>query len=225
MNLRELLLQTLPQAYGLHREHIDLKTVELTGDVSLRDTERCAKCVTKENHPCDEQNLRMSIGTASVTLVDYESYIMQFNGTRLGNGKKCDYMLVDDSGSNYKVAFCDLTCSLEDTVEPNEGRKKLPEGKRAKAMEQLKESVRRLVGQESTKTYLEGFRHRHCIFGWREPFVGNKPIIPKRGDVMSNMMIMTVATSGSEALLLQRQEICGQEFVFYQVKYPAAYKW
>jgi hypothetical protein len=223
--IQEILLQTLPQVYGLHREQIALKTEELTGNVALSDTARCANCKTKQSHPCEEQNMRMNVGTASVTLVDHESYIKQFNGTQLGRGKNCDYMLVDDSGSNYKVAFCDLTCSLAKSVEPDEGRTSLPEGTRAKVMVQLEESVRRFANQEATKTYLEGFQHRHCIFGWRDPFVTDSPITPRRGDVAANMMIMGAATSGSEPLLLQHRMISGLEFVFYQVKYPTVYQW
>lgn len=223
--IREILLQTLPQAYDIHREHIELKTTELTGNVALRDTARCANCKTKQKHPCNEQNMRINTGTATIIVVDHESYIKQFDGKQLGKGKNCDYMLVDDSGSSYKVALCDLTCSLAENVEPDKERPKLPEGKRAKVMVQLEESARRLTSKESTKAYLERFKYRHCIFGWRDPFVSDTPITPKRGDVAANMMIMGVATSGSEPLLLHRQEIDGLDFVFYQVKYPAVYNW
>ena len=134
-------------------------------------------------------------------------------------------MLVDDSGNNYKVAFCDLTCSLAENVEPDELRTKLPEGKRAKVMMQLEESVRRLTSKNATNAYLVRFQHRHCIFGWRDPFVSDTPVTPRRGDLAANMMIMGVATSGSEPLLFHRQEIDDLEFVFYQVKYPSVYNW
>lgn len=223
--IQEILLQTLPQVYGLQRGQIQLNVTELTGDTSLSDTTRCANCKTKQRHPCNEQNMRINTGTATITVVDHESYIKQFNGTQLGRGKNCDYMLVDDSGSDYKVALCDLTCSLAENVEPDELRTKLPEGKRAKVMVQLEESARRLTSKESTKAYLERFQHRHCIFGWRDPFVCNSPVTPRRGDVAANMMIIGAATSGSEPLLLHHQEIDGLEFVFFQVKYPAVYNW
>lgn len=223
--IQEILLRILPQAYGLHREKIKLSTTELTGNETLSDKARCINCKTKQNHPCNEQNMLINTNTAKVTVVDHESYIKQFNGTQLGNGRICDYMLVDDSGSNYKVAFCDLTCSMAKNVEPNKERTKLPEGKRAKAVSQLEYSVRRLVTKEKTKTYLEIFQHRHCIFGWRDPFVSDIPVTPRRGDVAANIMIMGVATSGSEPILIHRQEIDGLEFVFFQVKYPAVYNW
>lgn len=223
--IQEILLQTLPQAYGLHRGQVELNTFELSGQVSISDSARCANCKTKQSHPCNEQNMRINTGTATITVVDHETYIKQFNGKQLGRGRNCDYMLVDDSGSDYKVAFCDLTCSLAENVEPNEEREKLPEGKRAKVMVQLEESARRLTSKESTKAYLAKFLHRHCIFGWRDPFVSDTPITPRRGDVAANMMIIGAATSGSEPLLLHRQEIDGLEFVFYQVKYPAVYNW
>ena len=223
--IQEILLKTLPQAYGLHRVKIQLNMFELTGEVSLSDTVRCTNCKTKQNRPCNEQNMRINTGTATITVVDHEAYIKQFNNSQLGRGKNCDFMMVDNSGSNYKVAFCDLTCSLTENVEPDEERTRLPEGKRAKAMAQLEESVHRLPAKEATKTYLGGFHHRHCIFGWRDPFIAETPIIPKRGDVMANMMIMGVATSGAEPLLLHYQEIDGLKFVFYQVKYPIIYNW
>ncbi|MCQ2273305.1 MAG: hypothetical protein MJZ86_00760 [Bacteroidales bacterium] len=223
--IREILLQTLPQAYGLNRGHIQLSANELAGSVALSDTARCANCTTKQKPPCDKQTMRMNTSAATVILVDHESYIKQFSDAQLGKGKNCDYMLVDDSGSNYKVAFCDLTCSLAKSVEPDERRNSLPEGKRAKVMAQLAASVRRFTSKDATKAYIEGFQHRHCIFGWRDPFVSNSPVTPRRGDVDANMMIMGVATSGSEPLLLHHQEIDGVEFVFYQVKYPQVYNW
>lgn len=223
--IQEILLHTLPQAYGLHREHIKLNISELSGDETLSVTRRCANCKTKLNHQCNEQNMRINTNTATVTVVDHELYINQFNGTQFGKGKNCDYLLVDDSGCNYKIALCELTCSLAENVEPNEKRTKLPEGKRAKVMAQLEESAHRLVTKDDTKTYVERFEHRHCIFGWRDPFVSDAPIVPKRGNIEANMMIMGVATSGSEPILLHRKDICGLEFVFYQVKYPTIYKW
>lgn len=225
--IKEILLQILPQAYGLHRdnEHIKLNVTELRGDVALNDTTRCFNCKTKQSRPCNEGNMLITTGTARVMLVDHESYINQFKGKLLGRGKNCDYMLVDDSGNNYKIAFCDLTCSLAENVESDERREKLPEGKRAKVMVQLQESAYRLVVKEETKAYIKKFQHRHCIFGWRDPFVSNTPVRPKRGDSEANMMIMGVATSGSEPLLLHQQEIGGLKFVFFQVKYPTIYKW
>jgi hypothetical protein len=222
--IRKILLQKLPQAYGLCREKIYLEATVLTED-AISDTTRCANCKTKQVNQCNEQNLLIALGTAQVVKVNYESYIKQFNGTKLGSGKNCDYLLVDDSGKNYKVAFCELTCSMKENVEPDERRKNLPEGKRAKVMKQLEESVCRLVVKDEVKDYLKEFHHRHCIFGWRDPFVSNVPVIPKRGDVDANMKILIDTTSGSEPILLQHQEIGGLEFVFYQVKYPAVYKW
>ena len=223
--IRDILKTALPQAYHLQRGEVRLETTELTGCVSLKDTKRCGNCKTKQTHPCNEQNMQMDTGIATVTQVDHEAYIRQFHGTQLGRGKNCDYMLADDTGSNYKVAFCDLTCSLEKNVEPDEERRELPEGKRAKVMVQLEDSVRRWMAKEVGRFYLEGFRHRHCIFAWRDPFFSDTPVMPRRGDVAANMKIMGIATSGSEPLLLRRQDIEGLEFVFYQVKYPAVYKW
>lgn len=223
--IQEILLQTLPQAYGLYRGHITLNMFTLSGNVALNDTARCTNCKTKQNHPCNKQNMRINTGAATISVVDYEAYIKQFNGKQLGRGKNCDYMLVDDSGNDYKVAFCDLTCSLAENVEPDELRTKLPEGKRAKVMMQLEESVRRLTSKNATNAYLVRFQHRHCIFGWRDPFVSDTPVTPRRGDLAANMMIMGVATSGSEPLLFHRQEIDDLEFVFYQVKYPSVYNW
>ena len=121
--IRDILKTALPQAYHLQRGEVRLETTELTGCVSLKDTKRCGNCKTKQTHPCNEQNMQMDTGIATVTLVDHEAYIRQFHGTKLGRGKNCDYMLADDTGSNYKVVFCDLTCSLEKNVEPDEERR------------------------------------------------------------------------------------------------------
>lgn len=221
--IQKILSQTLPQAYGLQRKCIQLKMFTLTGQVSLND--RCETCTTKQKHPCDEQNIKINTGTVTITVVDYEAYIQQFNNAQLGRGKKCDFMMVDNSGNNYKVAFCELTCSQAETVESNEGRKRLQEGKRAKAMVQLEESVHRLTNKADTKNYLNGFLHRHCIFGWRDPFIGEKSVSPRRGDAEANMMSMMLTPSSAAKGLHQTKKIDGLDFDFYQVKYPDIYNW
>lgn len=221
--IREILTKTLPQAYGLQRENVSLETKTFTGDAVLND--RCSTCATKKKHPCNEQNMLFNAGKSVVTLLMHEEYINQFNGTQLGSGRKCDFILLDDSENKYKIAFCDLTCSLARNVEPDREREKLPEGKRAKVIIQLQGSVHRLTSKEETKSYLESFQHRHCIFGWRDPFDTNVTITPQRGDVEANMLFLSIATSGLEPVLLHQESIDGVDFVFYQVKYPAVYNW
>lgn len=223
--IQPILQQDMPQAYNLGRANVGVVISSLVGRISFKDITRCANCKTKLTQPCNEENMLVSTGTATVMIVDHEEYIKQFAGTQLGKGKKCDYLMVDDSGANYKIAFCDLTCSKEVNVEPDTEREYLPEGKRAKVMLQLEESVKRFTDKATTKAYIQGFNKRHCLFGWRDPFVSDTLVVPTRNDVEANMMVFGRTASNVEPQLLHHKTIDGIEFVFYQIKYPTVYNW
>lgn len=220
--MKQLLEKDLPQAYGFTRQNITITTSTLSGTFSLND--RCTDCKTKLESLCNQENILIE-AKADVSLIYFEQYIEQFGDKTLGKGKKCDYLLIDNPDIKRKIAFCELTCAKEDTIEPDEQREHLPEGKRAKAISQLEQSVKRFTKKDISKQFLAEYVNRHCIFGWRDPFSSNVHIPRQRGDVDANMQIVGFATSGSEALLLKTQVIDDLEFTFYQVKYPAAYKW
>lgn len=222
--MRHLFETDLPQAYGLTKTGITVDISKHSGRFALYDADRCAGCKTVLKKICNRENILIE-AKSDVLVACHESYLKQFGEKSLGKGKRCDYFLADDSDAKSKVAFCELTCAIEDTIEPNEERKYLPEGKRAKAMKQLEDSVKRFTSKEVSKSYLSTFPVRHCIFGWRDPFSINATAPQKRGDLEANMKIMGMATSGSETILLQKQQIDDMEFVFYQVKYPSIYIW
>ncbi len=221
--IQQVLQQTMPQEYGLARKNVAVSISNLTGSFSLKDEQRCAQCKTKQTIPCTEEVMLITANNQQVTLVDNEAYVNQFNGTGLGTGRRCDYLLLDDN-TNYKLAFCDLSCAKEDTVEPNPNRTHLPEGKREKCIQQLTASIKRFTSRDSTKAYIENFTQKHCIFGWKDPFVMDNQKIPGHGDTEANMQIFGMATSNNP-LLLATIEIDGISFTYYQVKYPSVYKW
>ena len=75
--------------------------------------------------------------------MDFEKYVNQFDNTVAAMRDRCDYLLVDATDEHNKIAFCDLTCSEEKYVNPNDG--KYPLGKRAKASSQMRKSLASLL--------------------------------------------------------------------------------
>jgi len=67
--------------------------------------------------------------------------------------------------TSKKVRYC---CYSEAFVEPNTG--KYPQGKRAKARQQMERSIDALINQHVTAVNLLTYHEKVCLFAWRESF-------------------------------------------------------
>ena len=76
-------------------------------------------------------------------------------------------MLYDDNEKGRAIAFCDLTCSAEDHVEPNPSDS-YPLGKRFKVFEQMKTSLELLLEVDLLNIQILTCQQKLALFGWRE---------------------------------------------------------
>lgn len=221
-----LLKRLYPIQCGVARDRLDRIDVDIevaAGSVNLNDSKACDECLRLRPYrkACDKVNLRLDTSGATLEIVDFEGDANQLDNTPASLRERCDYILVDGTSRHDKIAFCDLSCSEEKYVSPNNGA--YPLGKRAKAFEQMKRSLERLLQEPMLAQYILTFPNKVCIFGWRDYTSTNAK--PQRGNVASNMLAFVNTPSARSGFLSQAVYEVGHGFSFVQVKYPAIYKW
>lgn len=219
-----LLRQALPAELGIDGSRPTISASCKTGIFSLSDSDACHSCKQQrgDRQNCNEETLIVDAGTDTVSVLDLEQYISQLPA-RLNIHDRCDYLLLDDTERHRKIAFCDLTCSSPQWVEPNHGR--YPDGKRAKAQAQMRSSMEMLMRSTQLTIFITTFVEKHCIFGWRDYHASNHHATPARGNLRANMAAFTATPSSMATRLSAPQVIMDHGFTFVQVKYPSAYVW
>ncbi len=221
--INELLGRLYPMLYSVDPNRIKVDIEVCEGIVDLNDSKACDECLKLRPHrkSCDKVNLRLDTSKFVVEIVDFEKYANQFDNTSASMKDRCDYIMIDRVPRHEKIAFCDLTCSEEKYVNPNNGA--YPLGKRAKAFEQMKRSLERLLQEPMLAQYILTFPEKVCLFGWRDyTTVSAKP---QRGNASSNMLAFLNTPSARSGLLTQMVYEVGHGFNFVQIKYPTIYKW
>ena len=220
--ISRLLQVHYPQEYGIASKGVVVDMTTRVGLVELSDPKACDDCqeLRPQRAQCDKINLRMKASNP-IVIVDFEKYINQFDNTAAAMRDRCHYIFVDASVGHHKIAFCDLTCSKEKYVNPNGG--KYPMGKRAKASEQMKKSLERLLQEPLMAHYILTFPKKACLFGWRDYTMSD--IKPQRGNAARNMLAFMNTPSANCGTLTKVVPIIGHNFSFVQVKYPTIYQW
>ena len=213
-----------PQEYGIDSGGVVVDVATYSGVVELSDTKACDGCqvLRPQRNQCDRVNLRVDTSAQHIEIVDFEKYANQFDNTVAAMKDRCDYILVDASAGHNKIAFCDLTCSEEKYVNPNDG--KYPLGKRAKAAAQMRKSLECLLKEPLFAHYILTFPEKVCLFGWRE-YAFPADVTPKRGNAARNMLAFMSTPSAKSGTLSQAMPVVGHGFKFVQVKYPTVYQW
>lgn len=190
------------------------------GDVSLSDDKACSECRNSFNrYPagCNEEGLKIHTDN-QLCILRFDKYIEQFYPANIPSN--CDYLLFDNDEDIRKVAFCDLSCSTKENVEPNSG--KYPEGKRTKCRTQMQISLTTLAEDSVLATRLYSIPNRIALFGWRE----YRPSTGTDSGRAADAMRMFGRTPSSEATILEYESMAlTGNFRFIEVKYPAIYQW
>lgn len=221
--LSRLLQVHYPEEYGINPDGVMVDMTSRAGLVELSDAKACDECQRnrpQRNH-CNRVNLRVNTDAKAIEIVDFEKYIDQFDNTKGTMKDRCDYLLVDASVGHRKIAFCDLSCSEEKYVNPNDGKYSM--GKRAKAAEQMRKSLERMLQEPLLCHYILTFPSKVCLFGWREYEVPD--VTPQRGNAIRNMQAFMRTPSSKSGSLTHVVSIIGYGFQFVQVKYPTVYQW
>lgn len=218
-----LLGRLYPELYNIDPNRVNVYIEVCDGIVDLNDPKACANClrIRPNRFACDKVNFRFDTSGIPVKIVNFEQYANQFDNTPAAMKDRCDYIMVEGTSGHDKIIFCDLTCSEEKYVNPNDGKYSL--GKRAKAFEQMKRSLERLLQESLTKQYILTFPEKVCLFGWRDYMVPDAK--PQRGNAVNNMLAFVNTPSAKSGTLTQIKYEVGYGFNFVQVKYPTVYKW
>lgn len=211
MSLLHFLEQRYPAAFNL--APVACKHKSEIGKFSLYDPKACKSCLNPAD--CDHINLYIQSKEA-VTIVDFEDFADKFDKTEAAFiGGKCDLLLFSEE--TRQIALCDLTCSKEEFVKPNAG--KYPQGKQAKAFQQMSNSLHKLVDADILlKLNIITNSRKSLIFGWRDPEITP---MDKAEKSMSDFGL-TPASEQPVIISLQRTDF---DFTFIQVKYPATFIW
>lgn len=212
-----LLKQDLPKAYGIQRQNIRLSLRQETGIFELGDTVACHSCKRSfaDRKACNERCMRVDATDTTITVVEHEDYIKQFNGSRFANGGTCD-LLMFDVEKHRKIVFCDLGCYSEKYVAK----------KHAKSHQQVCNSMSRILKQKCGQTFINQFSEKILIFGRRDPNIDSaKALVPARDNVRGNMQSF-IATPFSKAKYAVTHEVVEDIKVsFMVVNYPEPYIW
>ena len=219
--IREILKEYFPIESGLGDNQIDVNIETKNATFSLSDEKACSSC--NINGKCNKEVLIVNNNAQNIDVVDFETYITKNYFAQ--QTKVCDKILADKGGNRRKIMFCELTCMKEQWVEPNTG--KYPQGKRARAREQMNKSIELLLEKTVTSVNILTFTEKICLFAWRDPNVPNdiSDILPERKNVRSNMLAMMKIPSNMATQTTTHHEKMNAGFQFMQIKYPREYNW
>lgn len=214
--IETLLKDDLPHAYGLTRPNVTLNYSDKKGTFELGDQVACRNCKQKfpEKNGCNENTMKVDAADNTITVVEYEDYINQFNGKNYANGGRCDLLMFD--ADNHKVIFCDLGCYSEKHVEK----------KRIKSHQQVCDSMARFLRKPCGKTFIDQFNEKVLIFGRRDPAVDpNEVYAPERGNVKGNMQVFLKNPISMPKYVISSEVVEGENVNFVIVNYPETYVW
>lgn len=214
--IETLLKKDLPQAYGLTRPNVTLNCHSETGMFELGDQVVCQNCKQKfpERNGCNEKTMKINAAENTITVVEYEDYINQFNGRNYANGGRCDLMMFD--ADDHKISFCDLGCYSEEHVEK----------KRNKSHQQVSDSLARFLRQPCGQTFINQFGEKVLIFGRRDPAVNpHVAPVPVRGNVRRNMQAFLTNPFSKPKYAVSAEVVEGVNVNFVIVNYPETYVW
>lgn len=226
--IQKILKYAFPTEYCIDTSIVTVPISTYNSPFYLSDSNSCVQC--KANHlranrsSCNEDILRVDNNGNAIDVVDFETYIQQFDGTAANVHDRCDRIMADSGYGHNKIVFCDLCCYEEKFVEPNEAAR-YPEGKRAKARKQMERSIDVLIQESVTAVNLLTYPQKVCLFAWREYGIPDTPVRAERGKVLDNMRAMLTTASNMAALTTSHHQKAGHGFTFMQIKYPSTYVW
>lgn len=225
--IESILKNAFPTFYGKKTKDLEVPIRRMHAPFSETDTKSCTRCRALPERECrrqcNEEILRVDNSGREVAVIRFEEYIAQFVGTDANIRDRCDLLMADGGERHEKIAFCDLCCSTEAYVLPNDG--KYPGGKRAKARQQMLRSIEVLVQESVTAVNLLTYPERVCLFAWRDYDVPDVPVYASRGDARANMLVFGSIASNMASQTISNYGVMGYGFTFVQVKYPSEYVW
>lgn len=169
--MKTLLENDFPEHYGVGRRFVatELTTVEDTFDLIDANEDYIVPAgdgyVTFRN---EEYNL---------SIIAYEKYLNNYNGTKMSDGKhRCDFIMTDSDGDNL-ILLCEITSATVElanlsrpiTKTDKTGSKIVvfPGGKYEKAELQLYETLSNIIPVPTIDSYIKQKKHRVCLMAYK----------------------------------------------------------
>lgn len=224
----QMLKNAFPVEFGLRPDEVVVCKTTYNKPFTLSDKKACKACKTNPKRilqqDCNEEILKVDNNGLAIDVIAFEEYIEQFVGTAANVTDRCDYILTDNGPVHNKIVFCDLCCHEEKYVEPNTGNA-YPQGKRAKARQQMQRSVEVLLQESLTKVNLLTYPEKVFLFAWREYGVPAIPVVAERGNAIDNIGAMMMTASHFSKQTTTHHHKAGHGFTFMQIKHPSVYIW
>lgn len=225
--IESVLALIFPIEYGINPASIQVPIVRHNAPFSVSDTKACEPCQANPQRAyragCNHEILKVNNNGEEIAIVSYERYIAQYDQRGKDMGERCDLLMTNSGMEQKKIVFCDLCCYSEKYVEPNTGR--YPQGKRAKARQQMERSIDVLINKHNTSAFLLTYHEKICLFAWRDYNVPDVPVMATRGNARSNVQAFGSTISNMATTTTTHHQKVGHDFTFMQVKYPTAYNW
>ncbi len=219
--IEQLLGEVVPRAFDCKPKVINVPIDKKNAPFTMSDTRACGRCqeLKPERHECNNEILKVNNNGHEIAVVNWEKYVGQF-GKEI---KRCDLLMTESGESHGRIVFCDLCCYEEKYVEPNEGIH--PEGKRAYARDQMKQSIEVLLKEPDTEHFVLTYPDKVCLFAWRDYNVPEEPVSATRRDARANVLAFATIVSAMETEMTSHHTIMNHAFTFKQIKYPAEFVW
>lgn len=219
---------TFPAHYGLDPNSISVPMYRTDKSFTETDKVSCTRCHQLPERAyragCNEEILKVNNNGKNLCVIRLEAYFHQFERGIPDLRDRCDLMITTSGVEHEKIVFCDLCCYAEKFVEPNHGRM-YPEGKRAKARQQMMRSIELLMQNSMTAVNILTYPQKVCLFAWRDYDVPDAPVHASRGNARANMQVFGSVASNMVGQTTSHQTLMDHGFTFVQVKYPSVYEW
>lgn len=203
-----LLKLRIPVEYGIAPTNVVLNYKTSNNKFQLYDKKACSNCSSCAL--CNKEVLIVEPNNVNVNIIDFENFANSLPSFK----KRCDYIMYEDSDRQKKITFCDLTCTNIKYIGSNPGS--YPQGKRAHAYMQMKESIEQLLKIDLINQYILTCVTKECVLGWKET---SSPTQNKANKNISSF----IKTPSSMAKQLTC--IVDHGFLYKTIKYNTVYTW
>jgi len=202
----ELLENDFKITYGLVR-NLNVNQIIYSTDFSLHDPKACNNCPEKDT--CNQQVAIFICEGKDATVIEYEDFINSLQGTKAGEGKKCDCIVY--TSDNGKFILNEQSCSKQQYIESERG-------KRATAVCQFNETITKLYRVNNIKDYIQKYSQCIGLFTYRL-----KDLNGESTGLVENSMNNFFKPLKFGPVISQKDTL-NEHFTFIQVIYPGEYE-
>lgn len=186
---------------------IDLEEDVFSGYFNLTDSKSCNNCINYFSRGCNLVVVNIETGE-DIHVINLEKIILDAKKESLITGGLCDCLLYSDN----KITLAEFTCCLPEYLENHTVNGEKNSGKRAKAYNQICNTIGKLRTFERINTKIDSYSSRVALFAYR---VKETAFLDKAAKAMISFFNMSQP----------RTVDMGNGFLFVRHPYPEVYKW